>query len=309
MNLTRRKSLQLLAGAPLVMAGGLRAADNSKSADEISFALLTDIQYADAAPVGERHYRASLPKLKAAVADLAAQRPAFALHLGDLIDRDVASFDAVLPLLKPLGCPLHHVLGNHDYAIDDAAKAKVLGLLEMPRDYYRVDAPGLRLLMLDTTDQAVYKQVAGSPACKAAQERLARLVATGAANAKPWGGGIGETQMQWLRDELASATAAGVRVLLCGHHPLVPADGHELWNAAPVMELIDRHPCVIASFSGHNHAGAEVVRNGVPYITFKSLLHQPNITAYAMIRLSPDALVIQGRGREVSRRFALHPRA
>jgi hypothetical protein len=64
---------------------------------------------------------------------------------------------------------------------------------------------------------------------------------------------------------------------------------------------------VRAYLCGHNHAGEQVVSNGVPYITFKSILHEPGVTAYSVVRLHPNRLVIEGRGREASREIPLRP--
>ena len=73
------------------------------------------------------------------------------------------------------------------------------------------------------------------------------------------------------------------------------------FDPAEILAMIDRHRCVRAYFCGHNHAGGQVIEKGVPYITFKSILHEPGVTAYAVLRLFPDRLVIEGRGRELSR--------
>jgi hypothetical protein len=94
-------------------------------------------------------------------------------------------------------------------------------------------------------------------------------------------------------------------VIVCGHHPLLPADGHQLWNGSELPPIFQGHPSVRAYLCGHNHAGGEVMVKGIPFITFKSVLHQPEVTAYAVIRLFNDRLVIEGRGREKSRIIAL----
>jgi 3',5'-cyclic AMP phosphodiesterase CpdA len=305
--MNRRTFLTMTAAAGATAAGTRTTTAGSAPDQGLAFGLLTDVQYADAEPGGERHYRASLPKLEAAVAQLAAAKPAFVLHLGDFIDRDFAAYARVLPLLEPLGMPVHHLLGNHDYSVADADKARVTSTLGMPHDYYLVRSSGLRVLMTDTTEQAPYKYPKGTPAAAAASATLKRLAATGAANAQPWSGGLSDTQLAWLDRELTAASAAGERAIVCGHHPLLPADAHQLWNAPAVVDLIDRHRCVIAWFNGHNHAGAEEVRNGVPFITFKSLLHRPDTTAFAMIRVTADTLTITGHGREISRSFPIRP--
>ena len=271
----------------------------------ISFGLTTDVQYADVDPQGERHYRESIPKLKAAVADLAKEKLPFTLHLGDVIDRDSASFSKVIPLFEPLGHPVRHLLGNHDYTIAEAEKAKVTGILGMPADYYEFRNPGVRFVMLDTNDLSTYKHAQGSAEDIAGEKFMKELATGGAKNAKPWNGGVSPTQLAWLEERLTDAGKAGEPVILCGHHPLLSEGGLHAWNNREILATIERYPCVRAYLCGHNHAGDEVVSKGVPFITFKSVLHEPGVTAYAVVRLFKDRLVIEGRGREKSRTIAL----
>lgn len=129
----------------------------------LSFGLITDVQYADAEPEGERHYRESISKLKTAVAWLAPKKLPFTLHLGDLIDRDFKSFATVLPLLEGLGHPVRHLLGNHDYQIEDGEKARVFPTIGMPREYYQFRDSGVRFVMLDTNDHSTFKSVLHEP--------------------------------------------------------------------------------------------------------------------------------------------------
>jgi hypothetical protein len=271
----------------------------------LSFGLITDVQYADADPEGERHYRTSIPKLKAAAADLAAESLPFTLHLGDVIDRDFASFAEILPCFEGLGHPVRHLLGNHDFSVRDEEKGRVTAVLEMPADHYSFTASGVRFVMLDTNDLSTYKHPEGSAADRRAEEALKSLATSGSAHAKPWNGGLAQAQLDWLEKELTAADAAKEPVILCGHHPLLPEEGHQAWNNREVLAVIDRHPCVRACFFGHNHAGNEVFHKGIPCITFKSLLHHPETTAYSVVRLFPDRLKIEGRGRENSREIPL----
>ena len=108
-------------------------------------------------------------------------------------------------------------------------------------------------------------------------------------------------------EELTAADAANQRVILCGHHPLLPATGHQVWNGDEIFAVIDRHPAVAAYFNGHNHKGAEAFRNGIPYITFKSIVHEPEVNAFSAIHLFADRLEIEGNGREKSRVIPLRP--
>lgn len=278
----------------------LRGAENSDK-PVLSFGLITDVQYADADPEGERHYRESIPKLKTAVEWLAKKNLPFTLHLGDLIDRDFKSFAAVLPLLEGLGHPVRHLLGNHDYSVEDGEKGKVLPTVGMPREYYQFRDSGVRFVMLDTNDLSTYKYPAGNPQDLESEALLKKLAEENLPNAKQWNGGISETQLKWLEAELTAADTEKERVILCGHHPLLPADAYRVWNSDAVLAMIDRHFSVAAYFNGHYHSGAEEIRNGIPYITFKSVLHEPEVNSYSAIHLFPDRLQIEGNGREQSR--------
>ncbi len=271
----------------------------------LSFGLLTDVQYADADPDGERHYRESIPKLKAAVEWLAKKNLPFTLHLGDLIDRDFKSFATVMPLFNGLGHQVRHLLGNHDYSVTDGEKGRILEVAVMPCEHYQFRNSGVRFVMLDTNDLSTYRHPAGSPQGLESEERLKKLAETGATNAKPWNGGISEAQLKWLDAELTAADTEKERIIICGHHPLLPATGYQVWNAEEVLAVIDRHPSVVAYFNGHNHAGAEEIRNGVPYITFKSVLHEPEVNSFSAIHLYADRMEIEGNGREQSRTIPL----
>lgn len=289
------------AAASYVIPRSSVAAEADAPAPLLRFGLIADAQYADADPQGERHYRATPAKLKSAVETLRAAKPAFTLHLGDFIDRDFKAFATLLPLLDGLGHPVHHLLGNHDYDVADADKARVVATLGMPHDYYTFRSGGIRFLMLDTNDLSTYKRPADSPATKSSAALLKSLREAKAPGAQPWNGGIAETQLAWLDRELTAADAAKERVIVCGHHPLLPADPHQAWNSEEILAVLDRHPCVTAYFNGHHHAGAFAERNGIPYVTFRSMLHQPDITAFSVVEVHAGRIVITGHGREESR--------
>jgi manganese-dependent ADP-ribose/CDP-alcohol diphosphatase len=296
-----RRNFIGLAALMASLTRGRAATQAARERPILSFGLITDVQYADEDPVGERHFRASEGKLKSAVAWLAQQDLPFTLHLGDLVDRDFQSFGRILPLLDGLGHPTYHLLGNHDYSVADGEKARVTSTLGMAQDYYQFKAAGLRFVILDTNDLSVYKYPHDSPKNRESAEILAKLVAVNDSSAKAWNGGLSATQLAWLESALAAADVAKERVILCGHHPILPEEGDRLWYNEGVIEVIDRHPSVIAYFNGHRHSGAEVVRKGVHYITFKSILHEPEVTAYSAIHVFGDRLEIEGNGRERSR--------
>lgn len=270
----------------------------------LSFGLITDAQYADVDAAGDRHYRATPEKLKRVVETLAGKNLPFTLHLGDFIDRDFKSFDVMLPILEDLGHPVHHLLGNHDYSVADPDKAKVPGKLGMPSDYYTLAHAGVRLVMLDTSDISTYKHPAG-PATDAAKKQLAAAKEAKIPGAKRYNGALGKAQLEWLDQTLKAAATANERVLVCGHHPVLPAEGHVIWNHTELLEVIEKHPCVAAYFCGHNHAGAYAEQNGRHFVTFRSILHKPDQTAFSIIHVHKDRIIIEAHGREVARDLAI----
>lgn len=296
----KRRSFLALSAAAISVSRAEQA-----DAPLLSFGLTTDVQYADVDPQGERHYRESPAKLKAAVADLAKEKLPFTLHLGDVIDRDFASYDDILPLFKDLGHPVRHLLGNHDFSVKDDEKGGIAALLGMPADYYAFTESGVRFLILDTNGLSTYKNPKDSNETLEAAEFMKKLAGAKANNAKPWNGGVQAAQLAWIEKELAAADAAKTPAIVCGHHPLLPEEGHHAWNHLEILQTLKSHPSVRAYLCGHNHAGNEAVIDGIPCITFKSMLHQPDVTAYAVLRLYANRLVIEGRGREKSREIAL----
>ena len=86
-----------------------------------------------------------------------------------------------------------------------------------------------------------------------------------------YNGGIGTEQMRWLENTLGNA--ASEIVICCGHLPLHPSsvstiDGF-LYNNTELMDLFNRHNCVKAYLSGHDHDGgyAKCPVSGIHYIT------------------------------------------
>ena len=297
----RRRFLAAAAAAALAPRPAMTA---QPARPVLSFGVIADPQYADAPPEGERHFRATPGKLAAAVATLAARRLPFTLQMGDLIDRGFESFAAVLPILGRLGHPVHHLLGNHDFAVADAAKCRVAPLLGLPHDYYTFVHANVRFVMLDTNDVSTYRHPPG-PATDAAAQLLERLGRGQHPGARPWNAALGDAQLAWLGRTLAAADAARERVIACGHHPLLPEDSHILWNHRRLLDLLAAHRCVAAYLCGHNHDGACATHDGLQLLTFRSLLHEPEVTAFAVVHLHPDRLVVEAHGREVPRELPL----
>ena len=121
----------LISGLLFIHTGALNAQE-----PDLTFGVIADCQYCDIEGTGERKYSQSPEKLEQAVTHLNRLDPDFVVHLGDFIDRDYESFQVVLPLWKQLTMPAYHVLGNHDYSVDDQYKSSIHTLLHMPAKYY-----------------------------------------------------------------------------------------------------------------------------------------------------------------------------
>ena len=299
---SRRRFLSCSTAA-LALAGRVRGA----APVPVRLGLVADEQYAEVPAQGTRHYRKSLGRLEAAVADFAALPLDGCVHLGDLIDRDWASFAPMLTVLGGSRHRWHHVLGNHDFDVAEEKKTAVPALLSLLARHGSFDLPGWRCLLLDTNDVSRYAHPAGSPARVQAERELARLTAARVRQAKPWNGGMGPGQLRWFEAECAAARREGRRVLVLSHHPVWPAGDHCAWNAEEVLAAVDRHPNIAAWCNGHHHAGALGERNGVPYLTLRGMVETADSTAYAVATLHADRLILEGRGREPSRELALRP--
>ena len=297
--MNRRRFLATSLAMPATLAAGESTPPDS--GELLRLGVITDPQYADADPQGERHYRATPEKLKAAVADLAKRGLPFTLQLGDFIDRNFGSFATLLPLLDGLGHPVRHILGNHDYSVADGEKCRVVATLGLPHDYYAFQAGRMRFLMLDTNALSTYKYPAGTPKAAAGQAAYQNAADRKLPGGKTWNGGVDPVQMTWLARELTAADTAGEIVFVCGHHPIAPEDPHVLWNAGELLDLLTQHRSVKAYLNGHNHDGAYAVHEGIHCVTFHSILHRPETNAWAVARVFPDRLQIEGFGREESR--------
>jgi hypothetical protein len=108
--------------------------------------------------------------------------------------------------------------------------------------------------------------------------------------------------VKWLKRQLSEAVATGEKAILSCHYPILPDNGHNLWNDEEILSVIDDHAdTVIAWFNGHNHAGNYAERNGVHYVTVHGMVDTPDTNAYAILEVLPDALRIRGSGREPDR--------
>ncbi len=292
----------VLAASAALLAGSARA-----QATPLRFGVIADPQYADVPPntAMGRYYADSLDKLSAAIETLNAQDLRFVVTLGDVIDRDFASFERILPLYRKLRHETRFVLGNHDFEVEAAHLGRVVGRLGMPAPYYDFTVQDVRFVVLDGNDVSLFAPPQGDPRWQRAQERLARARAAGLPNAKPWNGSLGDAQRAWLERTLSAAQGAGERVVVLNHYPVLPDNPHNLWDSAEIVALLARSTNVVAYFNGHNHAGNHAEAHGIHFVNFRGMVDTPDTSAFAVVEISGDRLDIRGYGREPSRSLPL----
>ena len=266
------------------------------------FGAVADCQYCEATSKN-RKYKLSPKKLTVCVEHYNQMELSFVVHLGDFIDRDFESFDKVVPIYNQLKAPHYHVLGNHDFEVADDKKALVPAKLGLKQRYYDFTRKGWRFIAIDGNDVSLYAWPKGDPRTKAAAEYYKSL--------KPrppsWNGAVGDEQLKWIEAKLQAATKAKERVMLFCHFPVYPKNGHNLWNAAALTDLLARYPCVAAYFNGHNHAGNYGQSDGIHYLTLKGMVDTEQ-SSYSVIEVYADRLVVKGFGRETERELPLPQR-
>ena len=288
---------------PVVFAGEVMA--NESSDPLLAFGVIADPQYADQETKGSRFYRNSLEKMKAAVTELNQHDLQFVVTLGDVIDRNIASFDDIMPIFKMLKAPRRFVLGNHDFSVDDEDKSKVPGQLGMKNGYHAETHGDWHFIYLDGTDVSTYRHEKKNPMTIAARERMVQMRSEKTSRASVSSGALGADQLQWFATELEKVREKKKRVIVFNHYPVFPlGDGYNLWNDKDVVELIARHPHAVAYMNGHQHKGNYHVNQGCHYVNFKGMVETVDKSAYAVVRCYADRIEIDGFETEPDRMCA-----
>lgn len=258
----------------------------------LRFGLITDTHYADADPVGTRFYRESLAKVREAVTRIRADGAAFLGVLGDLKDmapkeaeaRTLTHLAAIEAEVRRFGGPTYHVLGNHD--MDNIAKSQMLaGItnsgISAAHSYYAFRHGGIRFLVLDACfleDGRDYDR--GNFDWR-----------------QTW---LPAAELAWLERELAT-TRDPVIVLA---HQRLDGEGDVFVRNSPVVRaILERSGKVLTVFTGHDHAGACTLLNGIHYYTQRAVIEGsgPDYNAYTTVDVDADRnLIVTGYRRAIS---------
>lgn len=268
---------------------------------DLTFGIVTDAQYADQEPWNNRYFRNTPQKLYEASLVFNHERPAFVINLGDIIDQGYEHYEPVLAAFKQIQPLKYHVTGNHDFLVRQELKARVRQKLTPGGSWYRFDAGHDTFIVLDGNDVSLHAYAEGSHHYEQAQVYLKQLEKAQKPNAKSFNGAIGKKQLNWLQNTLQEAWQYNRRVFIFCHYPVYPQTYYNLWNDEALLALISRYPVVKAWMNGHNHAGNYGYQQGVHFINFKGMVEGEKTNSFAVIRLYPDRLVVEGHGNEENR--------
>ncbi|MCM8534712.1 MAG: metallophosphoesterase [Lentisphaeraceae bacterium] len=258
--------------------------------------VLADIQYEDADDHKKCQYRQSLSKLDSAVKTLNSHELDFVVQLGDLVNKNLSSFSPVLERLEKLTAPTFHVLGNHDFIVEDLEKPTIPFVLNMPSRYYSFDQEGWRFIFLDGSDLSLNAYPENSHMYKISQKALDQVTS----KSEWWNGALSETQMKWLAASLSDAELKQKKVAIFCHFPITPDSRFTLWNSDKVLELIQSYSSVKCWFSGHHHEGSYSFLEKKHFLTFKGMV-ESELPTFSTLEFKENEVVVTGYGNESDR--------
>lgn len=271
----------------------------------IKFGIIADIQYCDCDTRGSRYYRNSLQKLDECVDSLNKAEVQFTVNLGDLVDRDTPkNLDSILLRLDKLDAPIYNLTGNHDYG-DVQDNNQLYQKLNMPGEYYSFRKGNWIFIMLNTNEVASYANVEGTEKEKELEDLLQKIKVEARPNGAEYNGGISKRQMEWLKQELEKSQKESVNTLLFSHHPLYGVKSLTALNDKEIIGLLSKYPAVKGVISGHHHAGAFDVYEGIPFVTTEGMIETETDNAFGVVTIYPDKIEIEGIGRTKSHTIQL----
>lgn len=270
----------------------------------ISFGIIADIQYCNAPPFKNRYFKNSISKFKEVIGQFNRHNLDFVVNLGDLIDKDWRSYDGIIPFFKNLKAPVYHVLGNHDYEVDERHKPEVHTKLGVTK-YYDFTKGNWRFMVLDGNEISTFANVQDSSNYIKGEKLLEKLAQEGKVNANFWNGGIGATQLNWLKQSLIDSEEKNQNVIIFCHFPIYTEHRHNLLNDVEVLKLIGKYDCVKAWFNGHNHHGNYGMLHNIHFVNVKGMVESEFDLAYSVVQLSETSIKLEGFGTEMSARLSI----
>ena len=287
--ISRRKFLKLGAAAGIGLTGFFTPSVGESS---ISFGIVTDVHYADKDMRINRYYRDAIPKLEQCVSAFSESKLAFAVMLGDFIDKapdrivELEYLKTIRQVFAQYAGDKHFVLGNHDLARLSKAEYLAHCGAVSPQCYYSFDAGGYHFIILDANfrrDEIAYE----------------------AGNFRWVDACIPEAEQEWLAQDLRNAN--GMKTIVFVHQNLHDESSlYGVKNAKTVRRLLEKSGNVLAVMQGHDHNGAYAQINGIHYFTLQALVDGATLenNSYAVVTIAPHGRIsLRGFGREKDKIF------
>jgi manganese-dependent ADP-ribose/CDP-alcohol diphosphatase len=267
---------------------------------QIEFGVFTDCQYCDCETKGTRFYSNSIEKLQNCINQFNSNKNIqFVVGLGDLIDRNITSFDSINAILVQSKTKVYQVIGNHDLAVENEYLDKVPDKLNLDKTWYSFEINDWRFIFLNGNDITI--QSNNMEIVEKAITLTTVLKQEGKPNYHEWNGGIGKEQLQWMESQLLEAQKSHQKAILFCHYPLLPYDAHSLWNSDEVLDILRKYDNVKCWMNGHNHAGNYVYSEGIHFLNLKGMVETEKSNAFASIKLNDDTIEVHGFGNEPQR--------
>lgn len=260
------------------MARFAARANESRPRGAVRVGLVTDLHYADKPPVGSRHYRETITKLKEVADHFKSDRPDFVVFHGDLIDsadtleQEKKHLKTVVKAISAIPFPKHYVLGNH--CVDQLKKGEFLQEVRQKDSYFSFDKNGFHFVVLDSCFKSD-----GTP--------------YGRRNFKWTDANVPEPELQWLRDDLKQTTHPTV---VFAHQPLdlKDTDAHAVKNSSAVRKVLEESGKVAAVFQGHSHHNHYSDISGIHYCTMVAMVEGSGLSnnGYSTMDLLDDGTIV-----------------
>lgn len=160
-----------------------------------------------------------------------------ALFLGDIVGDDLSLYPGIRGLSSMLNGPARFLPGNHDLNLDAESEHRFDTFrAQLGPDYYSYDVGDMHIVALNSVQYGAGEK---------------------------YQGGLGEEQLEWLREDVAQVPN-DKKIVLAAHIPLLnfgdqSATQHQVQEVKEIHEIVSGHEAV--AFGGHSHT-TEVNRAG-----------------------------------------------
>ena len=238
------------------------ASPAAEATSMVKAGIITDIHHTSKADSATRKYSASLDKLQVFMDTMAAEKPAFIIELGDMVDTLAEGTDPAQNLAEAekiftsFNGPAYHVLGNHEFdnLTRDVFLASITNTgIAKEQTYYSWDAGGVHFVVLDAdyTPQAPHRPYDMN---------------TPEDNVWTWKDTfVPPQEIEWLRQDLSKSNLPTV-VFTHQNLDRVDDQDHNIKNASEVRKVLEEDGQVLAVISGHDHQGGYSNIKGIHYI-------------------------------------------